>query len=700
MNPRLFALAAVLAATAGLVLGCGGNKPSPGEKPNTNSGAPGTETEGKAASEITSLLYPTVKAPEYTPTVARREPIVIGQATVSYEERQVISAEVDGTLELIATPISEEEAKKLGNLVLYHPRDPKPKKTPLKRIGESDEVQAGQILAFFDDQQVDARIKGSKAIKVAAETALRHATNGAELAQKRVEVVQKSVDNGVGSLTDLIDAQLTLARFRENESQAIQTIAKTTSELEEATVMLDKHRVKCRVVNGIIRSIAKRPGEYVKAGEKIMEIEATDRVRIEGNLDVQYAPFVRRGMEVTVEPAVPSAPVAYHTGHRQGVTGVAVTAGTAADKRKPGQTLLVPLVVSVGADGAALVWEPNLAKDEGRPIVPHNLPHPVGVRSVIATPPSAKSVLVVTGADDGKLRIWDASNADKLPTTPKVEPQDAHAGAVHALALSPDGRFFASASGRDVFVWNLAEAKKLYALPAEHRDNITAVSFTPQGWLITASKDGSLKVWKLGNDRAAVIRTIDHRAGAVETLGVSRDGARVMFDQDKGRMDLVDPANGQTVGQVQNVSSAGSFSTLAIFGPDEVPAGTPADKLPPYSIATAGGDGDLKGALQYWHAPRTGGRGAEVGRLITPGRAPITSAAFCPVRNEPFVVVGTSAGGVYLWKPPTEARQAYTGKVTFIDATDTRYVTVRVEMNNSALKLLDKSAATIIIPAP
>jgi WD40 repeat protein len=692
MRLRLLALASVPVALCGLVLGCG--------KSNNGNSAGGPEAGGPAASaaDITDVLFPPEKAPAYQAVVARREPIVIPNALVQFEERQIVSAEADGTIEVFATPVTPEEAAKLPkDQVVFHPRDPE--KRPMKRLTESDEVKAGQIIAFMDDQQISARIKGSTEILAAAKVALGFAKEGAKQAEKRVSIVQMAVDKGTGSVADLIDAQLTLARFRENEQNAQQTIAKTDAELKEATVLFDKHRIRSRV-NGIIRSIEKRPGHYVKAGEKIMEIEATDRVRIEGQLDVQYAPLLHRGMDVTVEPAVPSAPVASHKGHRQAVTGLAVTSGSAVD-RKTGQSFLAALVVSVGADGTALVWEPNLLKASGRPGVPHNLPHPVGVgvRSVAATA-AGKVSLVITGGDDGKVRVWDLSNADKLPTAPTAEPADAHTSAVQAIAVSPDGQFFATAAGRDVFVWDVAGARKRYALPPEHRDNITAVSFTPQDTLVTASKDGTLKVWKLGNERAAVVRTIDHRAGAVEVLGVSRDGGRVLFDQDKGRVDLVDPANGQTIGQIENVTAAGSFSTLAIFGPDDAAPNAPADQLPPYGIATAGGDGDLKGTVQYWLAPRTGGRGAEVGRLITPGRAPVTAAAFSPVRGEPFLVVGTSVGGVHLWKPPTAARKAHKGRITFIDPTDVRYVTVRVEMNNAELKLLDHSAATIIIPNP
>jgi len=680
---RLFALASLSVAMAGL-LGCG-NK-TPVDKPNPS--ATTNQSGDPRNVDVGSLLYSPVAAPSYPTVVSRREPIVIPNALVQFDERQVLSAEVDGTIELFATYIKPGE-KVDPDQIVYHPRDVE-KKKPLKRLSESDEVTDGQIIAFMDDRQVDARIKGAMEIKKSAEIALNFATEGAKEAEKRVAITKNAVDKGTGSLTDLIDAQLTLARFRENEANATQTIAKTSAELAETLVMLDKHRVKSRV-HGIIRSIAKRPGEFVKAGDKILEIEATDRVRIEGQLDVQYAPFIYRGMggeenNVFVEPAIPSAPITSHQGHRQTVTGLAVTAHPDG-----------PLVISVGADGTALVWDPNLGKKTNRPTVPHNLPHPVGVRSVAATPPTAKIMLAITGGDDGKIRIWDVSSRERLPHSPKAEPEDSHTSAVQALAISPDGQYFASAAGRDVFVWELASAKKLYALPPEHRDNITAVNFTPQNTLVTASKDGTLKVWKLGKERAAVVRTIDHRAGAVEVLGVSRDGARVLFDQDKGRIDLVDPANGQTVGQIENVSSASAFSTLAIFGPDEVAADTPADKLPPYSIATAGGEGDLRGTVQYWQAPRTGGRGTEVGRLITPGRAPVTAAAFSPVRGEQFLVVGTSTGGVHLWKPATETRKTHAGRIVNIDATDVRYVTVRVEMDNKLLKLLDHSAATIII---
>ena len=65
----------------------------------------------------------------------------------------------------------------------------------------------------------------------------------------------------------------------------------------------------------------------------------------------------------------------------------------------------------------------------------------------------------------------------------------------------------------------------------------------------------------------------------------------MLFDQDRGRIDLVNLADGQTIGQLGNVGPNAAFGTLAIFGPDR---GTP-EKPMPYTIVTAGGEGDLKG---------------------------------------------------------------------------------------------------------
>jgi WD40 repeat protein len=183
---------------------------------------------------------------------------------------------------------------------------------------------------------------------------------------------------------------------------------------------------------------------------------------------------------------------------------------------------------------------------------------------------------------------------------------------------------------------------------------------------------------------------MEHRSMTVDTLGISPDGGRVLFDQDKSRIDLVTLTDAQTTGQITNVGPGISFANLAIFAPDRGPK-------EPYTIVTAGGEGDLKGGLQVWQLARSGGRGTEIARLMTPGRVPVVCAAFSPHKDIRFLVVGTERGTVHVWTPPSETQKKLEGRITNIESSDPRFVTVRVEMTNKDLKLLDRGAATVIV---
>ncbi|MBX9584196.1 MAG: hypothetical protein K2P78_09255 [Gemmataceae bacterium] len=557
-----------------------------------------------------------------------------------------------------------------------HPRDTG-EKVVYRKVSDGELVERGDVICYLDDQMVTAKMEAATRTAAAAKEVQKSARKGVEFTEKKLTLSFDLYKKGTLSYTELLQDQVTLTRFEENLAQASQTIAKAESEYKEAAVLMRKHMVASRV-NGVIRNVVKRAGEFVKSGEKIMDIQSTEKVRLEGSLEAEYAHRVDKGTVVVVEPAIPSAPARQHPWHKAKVTGVVVTP-------HPDR----PLVVSVSEDRSALVWDPNLREEKGRPAVAVPLPHPAPVRSVACGPLTPnKTVSVVTGSDDGKLRVWDLGAGDfaKLPKAPRLTPDDAHSSAVTAVAYSADGRFIASAAGREVFIWDAADGKKRYALPAEHQDTVTCVEFTPQCNLVTASKDRTIKLWKLGTDKAGVIRTLDHRVGAVDVLGVSRDGGRVLFDQDKNRVDVVSLADKQTLGQVQTPGSTAGFATLALFSPNQE------------MIVTAGGDGDLKGALQVWAVPPAGGRGSELARLITPGRVPVTCGGFCPVKDQPFLVVGTATGGVCVWTPPASNQPKYQGEVKYIDSTDPKYVTVRVELDNRVLKLKDRSAATVIVP--
>lgn len=638
-------------------IGCGGS-PAPVEI------KPDAVAADNPNVDVGTALYTAKPAPKAIGSAnPAGEPLVMGGATVHYDQRQQVAAEVDGKIDLLA--VRDDTIDPNDPLCVYHPRDVN-KQVKYRKLREGQTITAGQMIAMLDDQIVQTKMESALASKVAAERVKEAAELGLKYSREKLALTLRASKDGGGSPAELLQDQITVTRFEENFANAVQSITKADSEYKEASVMFKKHRI-ASVVTGVVRSIAHFPGDFVKAGEKILEVQSTDVVRLEGSLDVQYAPFVKAGMVVGVEPAIASSPVKSHRSHQKDITGVAVSAN-------PGR----PLVLTSSVDGTARVWD---VTKENSPV--HNLWHPVAVRSV-ACSPAGSAPIAITGGDDGKIRIWSLATPDKLPTESR-EASEKHSAAVGALAFSPDGQFFASAAGREVFIWSTADAKKLYALPAEHRDTVTALAFTPQCTLVTASKDRSIKVWKLGAEKAGVTRTIDHRSGIIESVGVTSDGGRVVFDQDKDRLDIVGLSDRGTFGQVQNSSPTASFATLAVFNPSDT------------MLAAAGGDGELKGGLQIWNLPPGGGRGSEVARLFTPSRVPATAAAFSPVKEHPFLVVGTATGSVHLWKPPAE-RKPYVGKIVFVESSDANKVNVRVEMNNpKELNLLDRSTANVII---
>src|SRR5439155_17421633 len=146
-------------------------------------------------------------------------------------------------------------------------------------------------IAVLDDQIVTAKMKSAEEQRAAAQDVLKSANDGVRLSGEKMEISKKAWKDGNGSFVDYLQDMITLTRFEENRAQALQTIAKAEADYTEAAVMLKKHRVTTNV-NGVVRNMAHFTGDFVKAGEKILEVQATDVVRLEGSLDVQYQQFV------------------------------------------------------------------------------------------------------------------------------------------------------------------------------------------------------------------------------------------------------------------------------------------------------------------------------------------------------------------------------------------------------------------------
>src|SRR5690606_7285605 len=96
--------------------------------------------------------------------------------------------------------------------------------------------------------------------------------------------------------------------------------------------------------------------------------------------------------------------------------------------------------------------------------------HPAGLVSSLAW---ATDDLLITGATDGALRVWDITNGENIGTV------TAHERIVLALHRSPDGRMLASC-GEDgaIKIWDLQNGERLKTLRRDRpyeRMNISGI---------------------------------------------------------------------------------------------------------------------------------------------------------------------------------------------------------------------------------
>jgi len=142
-------------------------------------------------------------------------------------------------------------------------------------------------------------------------------------------------------------------------------------------------------------------------------------------------------------------------------------------------------VAVVGTTKSAKVWDVNTGEEVS------SFPgHLTRVKSV-AFHPSGE--YVASGDGDFKVMLWDPRTGQEIRT-----PLSEHTDVVESLAFSPDGRFLATASWREVIIWDAKSFDKIETL-GRFAGTIWCVAFSPDGKCLAAGGGykgkGEIKIW-------------------------------------------------------------------------------------------------------------------------------------------------------------------------------------------------------------
>lgn len=632
---RRIILPALTGALAFTAIAC---EPKLPPNPKANGGTSASaDTPRLTAADIGPDLYAAVAVPERPAVPADTggvpiDPIVVRGAQITLPRTQNAPSKNDGKLFEYCTEFDPSRETFAENDIFTHPRTGK----KFRRLKVGETVKAGQLIAIMDDTVPAANLAVADAA-VTASVAKRDADKEIlRVAEEEYQMVRGL--GAAGTPSEVRRNQAQRDRAKADLAEAEGQILKSAEEKKKAEVILKEHEIRADIP-GEIKRFYRRAGESIKALDPVAEIQNLEMMRVEGMVDVQYvalgAKMRQQGQgipKVVVERAEQIAHERALEGHLQPVRAVAVSK----DPRKP-------LVVSASDDKTVRVWD----RMSGRQVA--NWRHDGPVRAVACTPKGSDADLCLTGADDGVARLWDLTNL--TGSKPLREMKGRHQQQIVFAAFAPNGKTAATADNREIIIWDVDSGDMKYRISNPHNGPVTSAQFTPQATLVTTGRDRTIRVWKLGDKGAAPGTLIEHRTGEVPVLGVSPDGQRVLFDQDRA-LHVLAIADQRTEGVLHAPSDTTQFVTFALFSPDG-------------RLVLAAGTSD--NPLQVWRAPADGTRGTMLRRLaVGPASAP-TCAAFAP--DGSFAVTGTQDNKVLVWGLPDdqEIKRQITATIDYVD---------------------------------
>ena len=262
-------------------------------------------------------------------------------------------------------------------------------------------------------------------------------------------------------------------------------------------------------------------------------------------------------------------------------------------------------LITGGSDGALKLW--------AMPPTPERiLAHADAVRAAVA---SADGKRLFTGGADKIVRSWN------LADTKQPERQfSGHTAAVNAVSISGNGQLLAS-TGDDgtVRFWNQSNGQSTVWLGV-HEAPATSLAFDGSNRVLSASADGSIKLWQPPTNMGKLLA---HPAPVVSAM-LSSDGTRLLTGCGDKQVRLWN----STSGKLERPFTGHALGVLCVA-------------MNPSGTQVAGGGADK--TLLLWETANA----KEIKRFVLP--AAVISLAFAPDGKK--LAVGLADNSIHLFDP-------------------------------------------------
>lgn len=268
------------------------------------------------------------------------------------------------------------------------------------------------------------------------------------------------------------------------------------------------------------------------------------------------------------------------------------------------------------------VW---LWRDELDPEPRLTLPSPDCPVKGIAFHPRGR--LIATASADAIVRLWDTSSGQCRSRIAGFEQ------GAEAIAFHPEGRLLAI-GGIDGLLRLLDLTSGSRALLEGHQDEITALTFTPDGMLISASRDGTARLWRPApqNPQWFVAGMIWRHEDWVRDLGLNETATRLATACKDGTVHIFSLTNQQRVRVIEAHEGGCDAAALSTDG-----------------AVLASGGRDAR--VRLWETA-SGTRLAE----LDGHTRPVLTAGFHPAGT--LLITGSGDNSLRLWAADTAASPA------------------------------------------